>query len=101
MCWLYIITGILVITAIYLIYTNPDLYKNSVNYSKDQIEGFRPRRWWWGPDWRWGWRRPWYNSRGNWRPYGYYPAYSGYWQQCPNGLWCPQSIGGCNSPICK
>ena len=93
MCWLYIITGILVIVAIYLVYTNPDLYYKNV-------EGFYPRRWWWGPDWRWGWRRPWYHGWGNWRPYGYYPAYSGYWKQCPSGSWCPQTMS-CNSPACQ
>ena len=67
--------------------------------SSDTLEGFYPRRWW-GPNWRWGWRRPWLHSWGNWRPYGYYPAYSGYWKQCPSGTWCPQTMS-CASPQCQ
>jgi hypothetical protein len=37
---------------------------------------------------------------GNWRPYGYYPAYSGYWKQCPSGAWCP-ATNSCNSLACQ
>jgi hypothetical protein len=68
--------------------------------SSNTTEGFNPRRWWLENNWRWGWRRPWLHGHGNWRPYGYYPAYSGYWQQCPSGAWCPQT-GSCNSPACQ
>jgi len=66
--------------------------------TQPEEEGFYPRRWW-GPGRRWGWRRPWLHDRGNWRPYGYYPAYSGYWKQCPSGVWCPQTLS-CNNPEC-
>lgn len=89
MCLLYIITAIIVIAAIYLVWQN----------KSSQVEGFYPRGWW-GPNWRWGWRRHWGHPWGNWRPYGYYPAYSGYWKQCPSGVWCPQTMS-CNSPACN
>jgi hypothetical protein len=67
------------------------------------MEGFYPRRWWWGGHHgsRWGWRHPWMHWWGNWRPYGYYPAYSGYWKQCePSGTWCPATMS-CNSAACQ
>ena len=64
-------------------------------------EGFYPRHWGRGSSGsRWGWRRPWLQGWGNWRPYGYYPAYSGYWKQCQSGAWCPQTAS-CNSPVCQ
>lgn len=65
-------------------------------------EGFYPRRWWGNPyyGWHWGWRRPWLYDYGNWRPYAYYPAYSGYWKQCPNGVYCPP-YKSCLSPECS
>jgi len=65
-------------------------------------EGFYPRRWWGNPyhGWHWGWRRPWIYDYGNWRPYAYYPAYSGYWKQCPNGVYCPP-YKSCMSPECS
>jgi len=72
-------------------------------YTSQNEEGFYPRRWWWGGQHgnRWGWRRPWMHGWGNWRPYGYYPAYSGYWKQCePSGTWCPATMS-CNSPACQ
>jgi hypothetical protein len=69
-------------------------------YSDSSTEGFYPRRWWWGPGRQWGWRRPWLQGWGNWRPYGYYPAYSGYWKQCPSGAWCP-ATNSCNSLACQ
>jgi len=76
---------------------------NNDNINKNTKEGFYPRYWWDRGYHRphWGWRRPWMNWWGNWRPYGYYPAYSGYWKQCePNGTWCPQTMS-CNSPACQ
>ena len=106
MCFIYIIAVILVIIAIYVVYENQHVKNTESNKTvsavgTDKIEGFYPRRWWWGGHngGRWGWRRPYYNSYGNWRPYGYYPAYSGYWKQCPSGTWCPQNIS-CLSPAC-
>jgi hypothetical protein len=100
MCIAYIVAGCITIIAIYLVYTEytknqspkptPDNFEN--------IEGFYPRHWW-GPNWRWGWHRPWLNTWGNWRPHGYYPAYSGYWKQCPSGTWCPANLS-CRSPSC-
>lgn len=88
MCLLYIITAVVVIIAIYII------YNKHYNLS-DSKEGFHPRGWWWGPGGRWGWRRNWTHPWGNWRPYGYYPAYSGYWKQCADGHWIPQTMS-CN-----
>ena len=85
--------GLLFLLIIVLGYT---YYKQQ---SADGTEGFYPRHLW-GPGWRWGWRRPWYHGWGNWRPYGYYPAYSGYWKQCPNGVWCPMTAS-CNSIACS
>lgn len=94
MCLAYITIALLVILAVLLV------YKHMEQNQDDQVEGFYPRRWWGGPGWRWGWRRPWFNSWGNWRPYGYYPAYSGYWKQCPSGVWCPQTMS-CLSAACQ
>uniref|UniRef100_A0A6C0HLD9 Uncharacterized protein n=1 Tax=viral metagenome TaxID=1070528 RepID=A0A6C0HLD9_9ZZZZ len=65
-------------------------------------EGFYPRRWN-DPQYHgqmWGWRRPWQYDIGNWRPNAYYPAYSGYWKQCPSGGWCPP-YKSCMSPECS
>ena len=90
----YILLFLLLGMLIY-IYNNLESTSNS--------EGFYPRRWWWGEPHgtRWAWRRPWMHWWGNWRPYGYYPAYSGYWKQCePSGNWCPATMS-CNSPACQ
>jgi hypothetical protein len=88
----YILIGMLILTLLYMMYNEK---------KATTAEGFYPRRWWWGgPEGRWGWRRPWFHGWGNWRPYGYYPAYSGYWKQCPSGVWCPQTLS-CNSPACQ
>jgi hypothetical protein len=93
----FILLALMIGVLIYTICNNPDTASDS------QIEGFYPRRWWWGGQYgtRWAWRRPWMHWWGNWRPYGYYPAYSGYWKQCePSGTWCPATMN-CNSPACK
>ena len=96
MCLAYILVAVLVVIAIYLLYTQWKQHDENTT-----IEGFYPRRWWYGPNWRWGWRRNWLSPYGNWRPYGYYPAYSGYWKQCePAGTWCPADMT-CNSPACQ
>ncbi len=88
----YILIGMLILTLLYIMYNQQ---------KATTAEGFYPRRWWGGgPEGRWGWRRPWFHGWGNWRPYGYYPAYSGYWKQCPSGVWCPQTQS-CNSPACQ
>ncbi len=79
---------LLVILAGYVYYTN----EQTLATEYQNKEGFDPRRWWWGNPYgtRWAWRRPWLHWQGNWRPYGYYPAYSGYWKQCDaTGTWCP------------
>lgn len=89
----YILLALLLLTFAYMVYNQ---YKEQQDTA---TEGFYPR-WGWGPGWRWGWRRPWLRGWGNWRPYGYYPAYSGYWKQCPSGVWCPQTMS-CNSPACN
>ncbi len=90
--YLYWILSIaIILLSIWLIIT--------VNQSK---EDFYPRRWWHNPyhRWGWGWRRPWMFDWGNWRPYAYYPAYSGYWKQCPSGSWCPP-YKSCMSTECS
>ena len=92
MCYTVIAVLLLLVLAVLV-------YYKSLQDEQGNIEGFYPRHWW-GPNWRWGWRRPWYHGWGNWRPYGYYPAYSGYWKQCPSGTWCPQTMS-CNSPACQ
>jgi hypothetical protein len=78
LCWILSIA--IIVVSIWLIIT--------INQSR---EGFYPRQWWHNPyhGRGWGWRRPWLFDWGNWRPYAYYPAYSGYWKQCPSGSWCP------------
>lgn len=87
----YILIALLLISLAYMVYNQ---------YIVDHAtEGFYPR-WGWGHGGRWGWRRPWLRGWGNWRPYGYYPAYSGYWKQCPTGVWCPQTMS-CMSPACQ
>lgn len=70
---------------------------------KQTIEPFYPRWGWHGGGW--GFYRPYHhnmwNGVGNWRPYGYYPAYSGYWRKCPKtGSWCPP-YKRCNDPECQ
>ena len=91
----YILVLLLGLILLYSIYGDDDNNTRS-------LEGFYPRRWWWGgggPGW--GWRRPWLHGWGNWRPYGYYPAYSGYWKQCqPQGTWCPATMS-CKSSECQ
>lgn len=94
MCLVYFLLALVLVIVGYFI------YMQYTKYTDDTIEGFYPRRWWSsGYNRRWAWNRPWYHSWGNWRPYGYYPAYSGYWKQCPQGTWCPSYIN-CNSPQC-
>jgi hypothetical protein len=89
MCVTYVVIALIIILVAVIVYNQ--YY---------QSEGFHPRRWWWGPGSRWGWNRPYMHGWGNWRPYGYYPAYSGYWKQCPHGTWCPYNMSceslGCN-----
>ena len=94
----YIFLVLLLCIFAYTIYNSME----NTSISKPNIEGFYPRYWWGGHHGtRWAWRRPWMNGWGNWRPYGYYPAYSGYWKQCePSGTWCPSTMS-CNSPACQ
>ena len=90
MCLAYIVSLISIILLIYII---------QVNYNEE----FYPR---WGHRWGRGWghrnyRVPLWNGVANWRPYGNYPAYSGYWRQCPkSGRWCPPYIS-CANPECQ
>ena len=69
MCLAYIVSGIIILIMLYYVY---------ITYVQNK-ESFYPVRW--------GWRRSQLYDRGNWRPYGHYPAYSGYWKQCPQGNW--------------
>ena len=87
-----ILLSIIVCILVYILYVEYQQYISK--------EGCYPRRWWHGPHRRWGWRRPWLVDYGNWRPYAYYPAYSGYWNQCPNGSWCPP-YKSCMDPECS
>ena len=110
MCLSYIVSIIAICALVYLMY-----FQSS--------EGFYPYRGWgghgsWGGGWggrsgygggyggrgsyggRWGWNRSYLRDWGNWRPYGYYPAYSGYWKECPSGTWCPPYVS-CNDPSCQ
>ena len=89
----YCLIFLLILTLIYLIY-------NQYYGTPITAEEFVPRSWSEEYNRRWSWRRPWLHGWGNWRPYGYYPAYSGFWQQCSSGTWCPQTLT-CNSPACK
>jgi len=72
----------------------------SIKKNETENEPFYPRRWRSHPYWRWGWRRPWLFDYGNWRHNTYYPAYSGYWKQCPSGSWCPP-YKSCLAPECS
>lgn len=88
MCLSYIVSSIAIVILVYLIlkqYNNP--------------EGFYPHRWQSGYGAINRWNRPYMHDVGNWRPYGYYPAYSGYWKQCPTGSWCPPYVS-CADPAC-
>lgn len=90
---------IVIVIICIIIWSAVEIYNN---------EGFYPRRWndpsrWNDPQYHgqmWGWRRPWQYDTGNWRPNAYYPAYSGYWKQCPSGGWCPP-YKSCMSPECS
>ena len=96
MCLVYVLLTLTILVFIYASYMYLNIGKDNdptnpnSNTGKDVKEGFYPRRWWAGP--RWGWRRNWLRPWGNWRPYGYYPAYSGFWKQCPSGDWIPQNL---------
>ena len=91
MCISYIVSVITIVILLYIIFMN---YQNK--------ENFYPYRGWGHRGWggRWGrnrpylhdWNRPYLHDWGNWRPYSYYPAYSGYWNKCPNGEWNPANV---------
>jgi len=89
MCLAYLLSAISFVALLYVIF---------LNYQQLD-EGFYPRQWW-GPDWKWSWKRNYLDDIGNWRPYGFYPAYSGYWRQCPSGSWCPPNIS-CRDSACQ
>ena len=80
MCLSYIVSVIAIAILVYVIFMN---YHNK--------EDFYPYRGWGTRGWggRWGWDKSYLYDTGNWRPYQYYPAYSGYWRECPNGDWVP------------
>ncbi len=69
MCLAYVVSGIIILIIVYYVY---------LTYFQNK-ENFYPVRW--------GWKKNHLSDEGNWRPYGYYPAYSGYWKQCPKGNW--------------
>ena len=84
MCISYIISIITIAILVYIIFMN---YQNN--------EGFYPYRGWGTNGWggRWGWKKQHLLDTGSWRPYEYYPAYSGYWKQYSNGDWAPNYEG--------
>ena len=80
----YIISIFAIILMIYVLVINCD--KNEI--SKENFYPYNN----WGTNvtsGRWGWKQNYLEDVGNWRPYQYYPAYSGYWRQCTNGSWTP------------
>ena len=93
MCLSYIISLISISILVYIIF---------MNYSKEKKEDFYPYRGWGsgGFGGRWGWKKPYINDIGNWRPYEYYPAYSGFWRECSSGSWCPPYVS-CRDPACQ
>jgi hypothetical protein len=90
MCITYIIALIAITILIYIFFINYNHYYRNK-------ETFYPLSSW--GNGRWGWQRNYLKDTGNWRPYNYYPAYSGYWKECPSGSWCPPNIS-CNDPVC-
>jgi len=91
MCITYIITIIAITILMYIFFIN-------YNHYYGNKEKFYPLTGW--GNGRWGWQRNYLKDTGNWRPYNYYPAYSGYWKECPSGSWCPPNIS-CNDPVCQ
>ena len=89
MCLAYIISAIAIIILSYIIM---DEYKKG-------NEGFYPH-WGFRNGQQWGWNRNYIDDTGNWRPYNYYPSYSGYWRECNSGSWCPPYVS-CKDPACQ
>jgi hypothetical protein len=80
----YIVSIFSIILMIYVVIIN-------CNQNEISKENFYPYNNW-GTNvtsGRWGWKQSYLKDTGNWRPYQYYPAYSGYWKKCDNGSWSP------------
>ena len=102
MCLSYIISVIAITILLYIYFVNYKYYyeNNNGNNQNNQNnkENFYPLLGW--GNGRWGWQRNYLQDTGNWRPYNYYPAYSGYWKECPSGSWCPPYVS-CKDPVCQ
>jgi hypothetical protein len=95
MCLSYIISVIAITILLYIFFVN---YKYYYENNQNGKENFYPMLGW--GNGRWGWQRNYLKDTGNWRPYNYYPAYSGYWKECPSGSWCPPNVS-CKDPVCQ
>ena len=98
MCLSYVVSIVAITILIYIYVINYNYYYNNNNHNHNyNKENFYPLLGW-GTE-RWGWHKNYLKDTGNWRPYNYYPAYSGYWKECPSGSWCPPNVS-CNDPAC-
>jgi hypothetical protein len=88
MCISYIVSIIALVLMTYFLVINYNQNEISKKLSK---ENFYPYRYWGNNinSGQWGWKSSYLEDTGNWRPYQYYPAYSGYWKQCNNSSWSP------------
>jgi hypothetical protein len=99
MCISYIISVIAITILLYIFFVNYKYYyENNNQNNQNNKENFYPLLGW--GNGRWGWQRNYLQDTGNWRPYNYYPAYSGYWKECPSGSWCPPYVS-CKDPVCQ
>jgi len=90
----FIISIIAITILLYLCVINYNYYNKNTN----KKENFYPLMGW--DSGRWGIHKSYLKDFGNWRPYNYYPAYSGYWKECPSGSWCPPYVS-CRDPACQ
>ena len=100
MCLSFVVSIIAITILIYVLYVNNyPIYTRygTVVLKQNNKENFYPLSGW--GNGQWGWHRNYLKDTGNWRPYNYYPAYSGYWKECPSGSWCPPNVS-CNDPAC-
>ena len=98
MCLSYIISIIAITILLYIYFVNYNYYYENNKNNQNSKENFYPLLGW--GNGRWGWQRNYLQDTGNWRPYNYYPAYSGYWKECPSGSWCPPYVS-CKDPVCQ
>ena len=99
MCLSYVVSIITLTILVYILFVNniPIYTRYGTVIRQNNKENFYPLMGW--GNGQWGWHRNYLKDTGNWRPYNYYPAYSGYWKECPSGTWCPPNVS-CNDPVC-